>query len=98
MIINKYRANNLKTAIDKARSERGLDARIIHVRQLDKYSAPGVKSSNPNAEKVEINVASDEEDNGSSEYPESNQEDATKQTQRAISHDQDEDSIHENRA
>lgn len=96
MIINKYRANSLKAAIDKARSELGLDARIIHVRQLDKYSAPGAKSSNPNAEKIEIIVASDEEGSGPAEHPESNQEDATKKTQRPIPHDQNKDDTHQN--
>jgi len=97
MIINKYRANSLKAAIDKARSELGLNARVIHVRQLDKYSAPGTKSSNPNAEKIEIIMASDEENSESSEHPETNDEDATREAQRPVLSDQDEGITHRKR-
>ena len=61
MTINKYRGNNLRTAISKARAELGPEAKIIHVRQLDKYSVPGARSSDPNDEKIEIIVAADGE-------------------------------------
>ncbi|MGQ9607698.1 MAG: flagellar biosynthesis protein FlhF [bacterium] len=35
MIINRYRANNLKAAIEKANAEMGPEAKVLHVRQLN---------------------------------------------------------------
>jgi flagellar biosynthesis protein FlhF len=55
MTINRYKANNLKSAIDKATSEMGPDAKILHVRKLDEST--GGKSS----EMVEIIAVVDED-------------------------------------
>ncbi len=62
MTINKYYADTLKAAIDKARADLGPEAKVVHVRQLDKYSAHGVKSSDPNGGKIEIIAAIDDEE------------------------------------
>jgi len=35
MTINRYRAKSLKAAIQKAKTDLGVDAKMIHLRQLD---------------------------------------------------------------
>ena len=96
MTINKYRANNLRAAISKARAELGPEARVIHVRQLDGYSAPGAKSSDPDEERIEIIVATDGEGNTeSSTDPEASAEDRTKERHHAVPGAQDTAPIHQ---
>ena len=61
MKINRYRAKNLKTAIDKARTDLGPEAKVIHVRQLDKGSDPDDQSQNGAESTIEIIAAIDDE-------------------------------------
>lgn len=83
MTINKYHANTLKAAIDKARADLGPEAKVVHVRQLDKYSEPGVKLSDPDGGKIEIIAAiDDEEETDSSETFSGGGENPERQTQR----------------
>ncbi|MBD3184796.1 flagellar biosynthesis protein FlhF, partial [Candidatus Poribacteria bacterium] len=56
MIINRYRANSLKSAIEKAKADLGSDAKVIHVRQLEKASAHDIP------ENIEIIAAVDNDD------------------------------------
>ncbi|MDQ1329550.1 MAG: Flagellar biosynthesis protein FlhF [Candidatus Poribacteria bacterium] len=58
MTINRYRANNLKSAMDKAFVEMGPDAKILEVRQLDKYSS---ESNGQSSELVEIIAVIDDD-------------------------------------
>ena len=74
MTINKYRANSLKAAIDKARIELGPEAKVVHVRQLDKYAAPGMESSGSDSEKIEIIAAIDDEEEDEPAMDEKNTE------------------------
>ena len=53
MMINRYRANSLKAAMDKAFAELGPDAKILHVRQLDGYEF-GSEHDSQSSERVEI--------------------------------------------
>ena len=80
MTINKYRANSLKAAIDKARADLGPEAKVVHVRQLDKASVPGMESSDSDAEKIEIIAAIDDEEEIESSMDGENIE---RQTQRS---------------
>ncbi len=43
MIINRYRANSLKSAIEKANAEMGPEAKVLHVRQLNADGNRGVE-------------------------------------------------------
>lgn len=82
MTINRYRANSLKAAIDKARAELGPEAKIIHVRQLDAYAATGTRSSDPNDEKIEIVAAIDDKKDGDIPIkPASDEENDTQEAQ-----------------
>ena len=56
MIINRYRSNSLKSAIEKAKADLGADAKVIHVRQLDNDAISN------NGENIEIIAAIDEDD------------------------------------
>ncbi len=53
MTINKYRAKTLKAAIDKARAELGLEAKVLHVKQLE--------GTSPNGGEIEILAAIDDD-------------------------------------
>jgi len=53
MTINRYRANSLKAAIDKARADLGPEAKVLHVKQLSGDSKL--------SEKIEIIAAVDDE-------------------------------------
>ncbi len=98
MTINRYRGNNLRTAISKARAELGPEARVIHVRQLDGYSAPGAKSSDPDEERIEIIVATDGEENTEPwKDPEASAEHAMKEIHNAVPGVQDTAPIHQER-
>ena len=86
MTINRYRANNLKSAMDKAFVEMGPDAKILQVRQLDKYS------SEPNGQSSElveiIAVIDDDLPNGqpSSEQNESKYQEPNKNPKNTKRH------------
>ena len=80
MTINKYRANSLKAAIDKARADLGPEAKVVHVRQLDKAAVPGMESPDSDAEKIEIIAAIDDEEEIESSMDGENIE---RQTQRS---------------
>jgi flagellar biosynthesis protein FlhF len=73
MTINRYRANNLKSAMDKAFAEMGPDAKILQVRQLDKYSS---EFDGQSSERVEIIAVIDgdiaKSEQNESKYQESN--------------------------
>lgn len=62
MKINRYRGKNLRTAIDKARSDLGPEAKVIHVRQLDVGSPTARKNKEEVGDKIEIIAAIDEEE------------------------------------
>lgn len=64
MKISRYRAKSLKAAIDKARTDLGSEAKVIHVRQLDNTLSSGVNSSSFIEDKVEIIAAIDDNTDG----------------------------------
>ena len=57
MVINRYKANSLKAAIEKAKADLGPEAKVIHVRQLSKSAL------SKNGENVEIIAATDNDQN-----------------------------------
>lgn len=59
MIINRYRANNLKAAIEKANAEMGPEAKVLHVRQLNANNSIG--NRNEISERVEIIAVVDDD-------------------------------------
>jgi len=83
MTINRYRANSLKSAMDKAFAEMGPDAKILQVRQLDKYSDEHDKQS---LDRVEIIAVIDCElptsEQNESKYQEPNKDSKNINTRR----------------
>ncbi len=62
MTINRYRANSLKSAIDKATAEMGPDAKILNVRKLDSHaSGDGSYSKPKKSEIIEIIAVVDDD-------------------------------------
>ncbi len=59
MIINRYRANSLKSAIEKANAEMGPEAKILHVRQLNARNSSFDRNST--SERIEIIAVVDDD-------------------------------------